>query len=56
MDATIRIAVDSDVAAITRLYRPIVESTAISFETEPPGEEDMRLRIAETLGSYPWLV
>jgi L-amino acid N-acyltransferase YncA len=56
MDATIRLAADSDVAAITRLYRPIVESTAISFEIEPPDEKDMRMRIAETLASYPWLV
>ena len=52
----IRLAVDSDVGAIADLYRPIVESTSISFETEPPDQEEMRRRIGETLRSYPWLV
>ena len=56
MGSSIRLAVDSDVAAITGIYRPIVESTAISFEVDPPDEEDMRRRIGETLERYPWLV
>ena len=56
MRSFIRLVADSDVAAIAALYRPIVESTAISFETEPPTPEDMRRRIGETLPSYPWLV
>jgi phosphinothricin acetyltransferase len=56
MGSTIRLAGDSDVAAITEIYRPIVESTTISFETEPPDQEEMRRRIGETLPSYPWLV
>ncbi len=56
MGSSIRLAVDSDVAAITDLYRPVVESTAISFETEPPDQEEMRRRIGETLPFYPWLV
>lgn len=56
MGSSIRLVVDSDVAAITDLYRPIVESTSISFETEPPTEEEMRRRIGEILPFYPWLV
>lgn len=52
----IRLAIDADVGAITNLYRPIVESTSISFETEPPDQNEMRRRIDETLRSYPWLV
>jgi phosphinothricin acetyltransferase len=56
MGSSIRLVVDPDVPAITDLYRPIVESTAISFETEPPDQEEMRRRIGETLPFYPWLV
>ena len=56
MRSFIRLVADSDVAAIAALYRPIVEATAISFETEPPTPEGMRRRIGETLPSYPWLV
>jgi L-amino acid N-acyltransferase YncA len=56
MGSRIRLATDSDAAAISDLYRPIVESTFISFEMEPPDQEEMRRRIADTLRSYPWLV
>ena len=56
MGARIRLATGSDAAAIADLYRPIVESTFISFETEPPDEDEMRRRIADTLRWYPWLV
>ena len=52
----IRIVHDSDAPAITDLYRPIVESTAISFETEPPTEEEIRRRIRDLSARYPWLV
>jgi L-amino acid N-acyltransferase YncA len=54
--ASIRLAADSDAAAIANLYRPIVESTVISFETEPPDEEAIRRRLDATLPAYPWLV
>lgn len=43
----------SDIAAI---YAPIVSSTVISFETEPPSPEEMARRIEVTLARYPWLV
>ena len=56
MRKSIRLATESDAAAIASLYRPIVESTAISFETEPPDESEMRRRIAATTPAYPWLV
>jgi L-amino acid N-acyltransferase YncA len=52
----IRLATEHDAPAIAAIYRPIVETTAISFETEPPDEHEMRRRIAETLTNYPWLV
>ena len=53
---TIRLASESDAAAIAAIYRPVVESTPISFETEPPDEQEMRRRISETLRTYAWLV
>jgi phosphinothricin acetyltransferase len=42
-----------DIAAI---YAPIVSSSVISFETEPPSAEEMARRIEVTLAQYPWLV
>ena len=56
MAAQIRLAHDSDVEAIAAIYRPVVETTAISFETVPPDREEMARRITETIRSYPWLV
>lgn len=56
MSSVIRLAVERDAAAIAGIYRPYVESTPISFETEPPDEHEMRRRIGETLPHYPWLV
>jgi phosphinothricin acetyltransferase len=52
----IRLASEDDARAIAAIYRPVVESTPISFETEPPDEREMRRRIAETMQRYPWLV
>jgi phosphinothricin acetyltransferase len=52
----IRLATGDDAAAIADVYRPVVESTAISFEIVPPDEQEMRRRIADTLPLHPWLV
>ena len=56
MDVRIRLARDADAPAIAAIYRPIVETTAISFETSAPDVAEMARRIAETLPSLPWLV
>jgi L-amino acid N-acyltransferase YncA len=56
MTGTIRLASDADAAHIADIYRPVVESTFISFETAAPDEHEMRRRIRNTLPSYPWLV
>ena len=56
MAVRIRLAQGQDAEAIAGIYRPFVEATAISFETEAPGREEMARRIAETMESYPWLV
>ncbi len=53
---TIRAAEESDAGAIATIYAPYVQSTAISFEIEPPTMETMALRISRTLETHPWLV
>ncbi|MGH9236964.1 MAG: arsinothricin resistance N-acetyltransferase ArsN1 family B [Vicinamibacterales bacterium] len=52
----IRMATATDAPAIAEIYRPIVESTPISFETVAPDADEMRRRIEILLGSHPWLV
>ena len=52
----IRLATADDAPAIAEIYRPIVESTPISFETVAPDADEMRRRIENILGSHPWLV
>jgi L-amino acid N-acyltransferase YncA len=52
----VRLAKDSDADAIAEIYRPIVEATAISFETNAPDRDEIARRISDTLRSYPWLV
>jgi phosphinothricin acetyltransferase len=54
--SVIRLATSEDAAAIARAYRPIVQSTAISFETDPPDTEEMERRVLATLPEFPWLV
>lgn len=54
--AIIKLASEQDAAAIAAIYRPVVASTVISFETDPPDEQEIRRRIAETVAVYPWLV
>lgn len=54
--ARIRLAEGPDAEALAAIYRPFVETTAVSFETDPPGEDEMRQRVHETTAAYPWLV
>jgi L-amino acid N-acyltransferase YncA len=56
MPARIRLARESDAEAIQRIYAPFVLHTAVSFETEPPGVDEMRSRIVKILARLPWLV
>lgn len=56
MAVRIRLAGVHDAQAIAEIYRPFVERTAISFETEPPTRQEMERRISETTASHPWLV
>ena len=45
-----------DTAELLEIYRPYVESTSISFETEVPSQEDFARRIADITAEYPYLV
>ena len=49
----IRAATTRDAAACAALYAPYVTDTAISFETEPPGPEEMARRITH---AHAWYV
>jgi phosphinothricin acetyltransferase len=52
----IRPATSSDAAAIAEIYGPIVASTPISFEIDPPNEQEFQRRIAKAVPTHPWLV
>jgi phosphinothricin acetyltransferase len=56
MSGSIRLASPDDGAAVAAIYHPYVADTVISFEVEPPTEDDMRSRIAAVLEKLPWLV
>ena len=52
----VRAASERDAAACAAIYAPYVSSTAITFESEPPGAEEMARRIAAAQRSHAWLV
>ncbi|APG02549.1 GNAT family N-acetyltransferase [Luteibacter rhizovicinus DSM 16549] len=52
----IRIATEADAAACHAIYAPIIASSAITFETDLPGEHVMLERIRTRLATHPWLV
>jgi phosphinothricin acetyltransferase len=56
MTISIRLAGDSDAAAIAAIYAPFVESGPTSFEVETPSAKEIRRRVKETTVSHPWLV
>ncbi|MEE8169968.1 MAG: arsinothricin resistance N-acetyltransferase ArsN1 family B [Phycisphaerae bacterium] len=56
MSAVIRLAEDSDAEAIRAIYAPIVETTVISFEQQPPSRSDIAERLSKGLVDLPWLV
>lgn len=56
MASMLRLATPDDAAAIAAIYAPICRETAISFEVEPPGPEEMARRIEAVLTRLPWLV
>ena len=51
-----RSAAPQDAAACVAIYRPYVENTAISWETEVPTVDEMAARIAGLRATHEWLV
>ena len=52
----IRLATPKDAPGMLEIYRPYVETTSITFETETPSIAAFEARIAHYLLKYPWLV
>jgi phosphinothricin acetyltransferase len=52
----VRHVTGADAKQIAAIYDPLVETTAISFEVDPPGPEEMRRRIEAQSPRHPWLV
>lgn len=53
---TYRPASVADADDILEIYRPYIESTAVTFETDVPSPDAFRGRVAEILKQYPYLV
>lgn len=53
---TIRPAVPDDAPGVLKIYGPIVESSAITFETEIPSVGEIEARIQRGVADYAWLV
>ena len=56
MNVRIRLATEADAAPMLAIYAPVVRETAISFEAQPPSEQEFRGRILAVLDRLPWLV
>ncbi len=52
----IRPAVDADADAAFAIYAPIVRTSAITFEYEPPSVAELAERIRTVAARFPWLV
>ncbi len=44
------------IEAITAIYAPYVATNAVSFEDKAPSVDDMKARVSEHKGRYPWIV
>lgn len=54
--AIIRLAVPADAEQVLAIYKPYIENTSFTFETEIPTIEAFAQRISTYLQNYPWLV
>ena len=52
----IRIAEESDVAAVLEIYGPYILDSTHTFEYEVPSAAEFLARFRETTAQYPWLV
>jgi L-amino acid N-acyltransferase YncA len=55
-DIKIRLAQESDAAALLAVYAPYIQNTSITFEYEVPSVEEFAGRIAKVTEKFPWLV
>lgn len=55
-DLLVRDARSGDAAACVAVYAPFVTGTAVTFELQPPGVEEMAARIAGWQQTHAWLV
>ncbi|MDG2241976.1 MAG: GNAT family N-acetyltransferase [Rhodospirillaceae bacterium] len=56
-DAVIRDATGADMAAVASIYAHYVESSAATFEVEPPTTDDMKHRFEELTGNgMPYII
>ncbi len=53
---TIRQARHADAAAMLAIYRPFIEHTVVSFETEVPSVQEFAERVEATQRAHEWLV
>lgn len=54
--ATIRMVREADARAILAIYAPFCATTAVSFELEPPSEDEVASRIRAVTAYCPWLI
>lgn len=52
----LRLALAEDASKLAEIYRPFVESTAISFEYIAPDADEFKRRIKEKIKTYPFIV
>jgi L-amino acid N-acyltransferase YncA len=52
----IRDATAADAPVLLEIYRPFVESSTVSFETEMPSVDEFSSRMRKALGGWAWLV
>jgi len=52
----VRDASAADAEACAAIYAPYVTDSAITFEIDPPGPEEMASRIAQAQSTHAWLV
>lgn len=55
-DVRIRLAQESDAAAMLAVYAPYIQSTSITFEYQVPSAEEFAGRIAKITEKFPWLI
>ena len=53
---TIRMAREADAGALRAIYAPFCTATSVSFELEPPSEDEVASRVRAVTALYPWLV